>query len=371
MAKTYHAIGLMSGSSLDGLDIAYCRFTVDGAKIDWEILEAECVDYDEKWSTRLKKLYSQDGLTFAKTNTYYGHYMAQQVMRFIQKHEIEPDFIAAHGHTVFHEPEVRFTAQIGDGGAMAALTGYPVITGFRLHDVAIDGEGAPLAPIADKYLFNAYDFCLNLGGIANISSLSTDKLIAFDICATNLMLNFVARQLGFDYDQDGMGARVGTLNHYLLDELNNQDFFTHPYPKSMSNKWVQSRMIPILIRNRMAPEDKLATVTEHIATQITNSIKLIVQREGLSKPSYQMMVSGGGAFNKFLIERITARCAQEGLQVEIVVPEARVVEFKESLLMALMGVLRVENRPNVLASATGAKHDSISGAIYQGHLKTI
>jgi anhydro-N-acetylmuramic acid kinase len=373
MTKTYHAIGLMSGSSLDGLDIAFCRFDLDGEKFSWELLAHDCVPFDPRWTMRLKKLYSQDALTFAKTHTFFGHYMGELVSDFVRKHGLDPDFVASHGHTVFHEPEpeTRMTFQIGDGAALAVACGLPTITNFRQHDVRLGGEGAPLAPIADKYLFPGYDFYLNIGGIANLSANIDGRMIAFDVCAANTLLNFVAAQIGLDYDRDGRLASNGEVREFLLNDLNNDYHYRNPYPKSLSNKWVQSRMVPILIRTRLSPEDKARTVCEHISLQIGNAVSAILEREGLEKRPFRMLATGGGALNRFLMDNIQEVFDHERIEMDVVLPPASIVKFKEAILMAFMGVLRLENRQNVLRSATGASQDSISGAFYQGTIKTI
>ena len=371
MKKTYHAIGLMSGSSLDGLDIALCRFDLEGDQISWELLAQDCVPFDPKWTMRLKKLYSQDALTFAKAHTYFGHYMGELVSDFMRKFQVDADFVASHGHTVFHEPESRLSFQIGDGAALAVACGLPTITDFRQHDVALGGEGAPLAPIADKYLFPGYDFYLNIGGIANLSAQVDGKMIAFDVCAANTLLNFVAAQIGLDYDRDGRLAANGEVRKFLLDELNNDFHYRNPYPKSLSNKWVQSRMVPILIRTRLSPEDKARTVCEHISLQISHSVATVIDREGIPNRPFRLLATGGGALNRYLMDNIREVFEHDQLDVEVVLPSPEIVKFKEAILMAFMGVLRLENRPNVLQSATGASKDHIAGALYQGTKKTI
>lgn len=370
MKNTYHAIGLMSGSSLDGLDLAYCRFDLEGGTISWELLAQECVPFDPKWTMRLKKLYSQDALTFVKTHTYFGHYMGELVGDFVQKHGAKPDFVASHGHTVFHEPEARMTFQIGDGAALAVACGLPTISNFRQHDVALGGEGAPLAPIADKYLFAGYDFYLNIGGIANLSANVNGDMIAFDVCAANTLLNFVAAQIGLDYDRDGRLASNGQVREFLLDDLNNDYHYRNPYPKSISNKWVQSRMVPVLIRTRMSPEDKARTVCEHISLQISSSVSMIIQRENIDSRRFKMLATGGGALNRYLMNNIQEVFEHDGLEVELVLPSPEIIKFKEAILMAFMGVLRLTNTPNVLSSVTGAAQNNIGGAFYQG-TKTI
>lgn len=375
-AKTYKVIGLMSGSSLDGLDIAYCSFTVRPSEASiivtkWDLLQAATAPFSEQWRARLSHLPTVSALAFAKTHTYFGHYMAELVQPFLQKYSIEPDFIAAHGHTIFHYPDQNMTAQIGDGAALAALTGYPVICDFRTQDVAAGGEGAPLAPLADKLLFGEYDFFLNIGGIINISCNANGKYVAFDITAANQVLNELAKQLGLAYDADGQLAAAGSLSEQAFHDANDIPYFDAPYPKSLDNQWVREHIMPHFLHPQTTVEDRLRTTCEHIGYQTAKAIRQIVEREQLdtTKP-YRLLATGGGALNRFLVQTIERYC-QKVLDIEIIIPDQRIIEFKEAVLMALMGVLRVENVPNCLKTVTGAKRNAIGGAIYQGWKKII
>ncbi len=363
----------MSGSSLDGLDIALCNFKIDNtpqqeslAIQSWDVEIAETVPFSEKWKERLMALHDQNALVFSKTHTYFGHYMGELVNDFVQKHKIKPDFIASHGHTVFHYPENRLTVQIGDGAALAAITGYPVVSNFRTQDIAIEGEGTPLAPLADRYLFDGFDFYLNLGGIANITCNTGKKYVAFDIGAANQVLNILAEQLDADYDDNGQFAASGKLNPDLLELVNKIPFFQKAYPKSLDNQWVQTNMVPKYMIYPCSWEDKLHTACVQLAQQIGLSAKTIVQKEKLEKDSYKMFVTGGGAHNGFLIAKIKEYCQQE-FNIELVMPSKEIIEFKEAALMALLGVLRIENIPNCMHTVTGASRDTIGGAIYQGN----
>lgn len=376
-SKIYKAIGLMSGSSLDGVDIAFCSFEVQRSGVgerlivkDWQILEAETIPFSEKWKVRLSQLPDQNALIFAKTHTYLGHYLGAMLNDFIHRHQIEPHFIASHGHTIFHNPEERLTIQIGDGAAIAALTGFPVISNFRNQDIAINGEGAPVAPIVDKYLLAGHDFYLNLGGIANITSILPNKIIAFDICPANQLLNFLANQLGLEYDEGGQIAATGKIQEELLTIFNQADFYKKSYPKSLDNAWSKTAILNKLEQNSTAIPDQLCTLVEHIAYQISIAIQQIIKKENLQKKNYSILVTGGGAFNTFFIERLKANCQSIG-NVEIVLPDSTIIQFKEAILMAWMGVLRIENIPNVMKTVTGADRDSINGAIHQGWKKVI
>jgi len=367
-AKTYYAIGLMSGSSLDGLDIAYCSIQWNNGIVEqWELLKAETMRFSDVWKSRLSNLPTQDALVFAKTHTYLGHYMAQLVNTFVKKHQVEQlDFIASHGHTIFHNPDQRLSIQIGDGAALAALTGYTTITNFRTQDVALDGEGAPLAPLADQYLFGGYDFYLNLGGIANLSAHIPNKhWVAMDCAPANQVLNTLAMEKGAPYDYNGTWASQGQVNPALLEQAAHLDYYTTPYPKSLGNGWIRKQVLPIYLGAEISIEDKLATACEHTAIEIKNCIDQIIKKEAFEQASYKMLVTGGGAFNDYLIDTINAYCNQHQ-SIDIFLPDQAIIEFKEALLMALLGVLRLENTPNSLQSITGAKRHTINGAVYAG-----
>lgn len=365
--KNYKAIGLMSGSSLDGLDIACIDFEYENGKVNWNILEAETVPYSEMWQSRLLNLPHQSALAFAKTHTFYGHYLGELVNEFIEKHKIEPDFIASHGHTIFHNPNENFTVQIGDGAAIAAISGYPVVSNFREQDITLGGEGAPIAPIADKYLLPGYDFYLNLGGIDNISCNIHDRFVAFDIGSANQTLNAIAQGMDMEYDHDGRIAKTGELVEPLLKKANANEYYQETYPKSLANQYVQENLVPLFVNFDALWEDKMRTACEHIAFQIAKAISVVIEKEHFIKEKYRMIITGGGALNSFLVSCIRKHCEN----VEVVVPDRKIVEFKEAALMALMGLLRIENKTNTLHSVTGAKHDTFSGAFHQGFKRTI
>ncbi len=365
----------MSGSSLDGLDIAYCNFVVEKKDADlvvhdWEILAGDTLEFSEAWEARLSQLPTQNALNFSKTHTYLGHYMGAMVNDFIQQHQIDPNFIAAHGHTIFHDPMGRMTIQIGDGAALAAVTGFPVINQFRVQDIAIDGQGAPVAPIIDKYLLAGHDFYLNLGGIANITCVLADKILAFDVCPANQLLNALANQVNLPYDEDGMIARTGEVLPDLLKTINRADFYKTSYPKSLDNAWSKTAILSQIEPDNKAVPNQLCTFVEHIAYQIAFAIKQVIRKEKVTKKTFSLLATGGGAFNRYLMERLQEHC-NEVADIEVIIPSDAIIQFKEAALMAWMGVMRVENVPNVLRTVTGARRDTINGAIHQGWKKMI
>jgi anhydro-N-acetylmuramic acid kinase len=360
--QIYRVIGLMSGSSLDGLDIAYCRFSVSDNKWNFEIEHAETIPFTLAWIERLKALPKATAKELAEAHAHLGNYFGQLVASFIQQHQLQGkvDTVASHGHTIFHFPAQGFTTQIADGAAIAAQTGVPVVCDFRTTDIALGGQGTPIVPIGDKLLFTDYKFCLNIGGIANISAKTNSGIVAFDICAANQVLNYIAAQLGWEYDEDGKAAAQGKLKEELLQQLNALHFYNRPYPKSLDNSFSSVTVLPIIEQYDVPLHDKLCTYCEHIAIQIAAHIRTISERENLSvSVTDKLLITGGGALNKFLINRIAAHAG-----VQVIVPEKQIVQFKEALVIALMGVLRQRNEVNVLGSVTGALNDSVGGAVY-------
>lgn len=365
----YHVLGLMSGSSLDGLDLAYCRLDWQNGKVvEWEILKADTLPFSALWQRRLSNLPQQSALIFAKTHTYFGHYMAELVHQFLKAHAITTlDAIASHGHTIFHDPSRRLTVQIGDGAALAAQTGYTTICDFRTQDVALDGEGAPLAPLVEQHLLGGYDFYLNLGGIANVSApVAPERWVAFDCCPANQVLNGLAQELGAPYDDAGAWARAGQVLPDLLTQAAQFDFYHQPYPKSLGNGWIQQEVLPLYKAATGSWQDKLATACEHTAICIADALQQIIEQEQLPKEqTFRVLTTGGGTFNNYLLESIQAYC-ERSYNIEIHRPSEELIAYKEALLMALLGVLRLEGQPNSLKSVTGAQRNTVNGAIYYG-----
>ncbi len=354
----YKVIGLMSGSSLDGLDIVHVQLSEVRGQWSYEILHANCIPYSEQWSNDLRDAVNKNVGDFLKLHTSYGHYLGEQVNGFIAKHELshQVHFIASHGHTVFHEPQNRTTCQIGDGAAIAAVTGLPVINDLRVMDVALGGQGAPIVPIGDKLLFSNYDYLLNIGGIANVTVQS--KGIAFDICPANQVLNALAAREGKAMDENGDMASVGTLLPGILEELNDAHYYKQLPPKSLSNDAAMEVVFPHLLETDENNFDLLHTAAIHIVQQIVAALKHYLHQ----KEQATLLATGGGAFNTFLITELQKALAASNIIV--VVPDARVVKFKEALVMALIGTLRWREEVNVISSVTGATRDSVGGALW-------
>ena len=354
----YRAIGLMSGSSLDGLDIAYVEFLENAGKWSYEILAADCYEYPVEWIERLKNAIELDARDYLLLHTDYGHYIGEQVNRFVETNNLQykVGLVASHGHTTFHEPGNKMTGQIGDGAAIAAETRLPVVSDLRALDVAFGGQGAPIVPIGEKLLLGDYDYFLNIGGIANIS-LNAENYIAYDICPANRVLNMLAQEAGKQYDSEGQMARGGVVIDALLNELNALDYYNQPYPKSLANSFGVDVVYPIVKKYGASINDLLATYTAHIAQQIKNAVAAASNEK-------KLLVTGGGAFNTFLIESLQEVLKEKN--VSVVVPDENLVKYKEAIIMALIGVLRWREEYNVISSVTGAKRASIGGALWLG-----
>lgn len=354
--KIYKIIGLMSGTSLDGLDLAYCHIWNTNKKWEFVIKETKSVSYSPEMETKLKDaifLSASDLLQFHNT---YGTWLGQQAKTFIDEHKLDVDYIASHGHTTHHQPKKGLTFQIGSGQHLANESSIEVICDFRTNDVALGGQGAPLVPIGDKLLFSDYDFCLNLGGISNISFDFHDKRIAFDIGLANMGLNYITRKEGFAFDDGGKLARKGAINQAMLKALNSLEFYDLPFPKSIGYEWFIDQVKPIIDATEDTIENLLHTSIQHVCEKVAEEIL-----QNTTKSQSSLLVTGGGALNNFLIEKLQEKL---GSSVEVVVPSKTIIEFKEALVFALMGVLRINKQTNVMCSVTGARNDSSSGVIY-------
>ena len=339
----------MSGTSLDGLDICYSKFIKTKSNWDFQILTSETIPYSSEWEQSLRNAVNLSSEELLKLDVDYGFYLGEKTSEFISKHKIiNLDLIASHGHTVFHQPKNKFTLQIGDGRAIKSKINKTVIYDFRSQDVILGGNGAPLVPIGDELLFSNFDACLNLGGFSNISLKRNGKRIAFDICPVNIILNDLALKLGKKFDDNGDLARTGLIDYELLDQLNQLKFYQEKAPKSLGIEWINEQVLPLIKTQKT--EDLLATFTEHAATQIANIFDFYNIQN--------VLITGGGAYNSYLIEKIKSRT-----ETEIQIPKKEIIEYKEALIFAFMGVLRSLNLDNVLSSATGSQNDHCSGLV--------
>lgn len=402
----YKVIGLMSGSSLDGLDIAYVHLqertsTKKDSPRQWEftILHAACYPYPPEWRQALASARDLSALEYQLLHTRYGHYLGAQVLRFIEEHNLhyQVQLIASHGHTTFHAPEHRMTAQLGDGAALAADVKINVVSDLRAMDVALGGQGAPIVPVGERLLLQDYSYFLNLGGIANISVHKENSFVAFDVCPANRVLNELALLAGKEYDAGGEMASKGQVLEGLLRQLNELAYYDKPYPKSLPNEFGTETVLPLMreavegmegegvdqgAEGGVSIEDALRTYVEHVGVQVVRAVSGDLRGEsgelragigegpagGGEVPAAvggkKMLVTGGGAHNTFLMARLRELLAPLG--VEVVVPDGQLVDYKEALVMALIGVLRWREENNIFASVTGASRDSIGGAVWIG-----
>jgi anhydro-N-acetylmuramic acid kinase len=351
----YSVIGLMSGTSIDGVDIACCEFEKVRNTWNFKVLVADTIQYDNIWKKRLQEAHLvKDVKDFLMLDKEYGAFLGQHVNHFIERHGVSCQIIASHGHTVFHEPEKKITVQLGHGASIAAITGITTINDFRSMDVALNGQGAPLVPVGDQLLFNNYDYCLNLGGFANISFTNFKKRIAFDVCPVNTVLNAMAIKLNKPFDRKGEIGEEGEIIDNLLLKLNNLPYYYLDPPKSLAREWLEKDFLPLIEPCKNIPHI-LRTLYEHIADQVSTSVKC-------SKDN-KVLVTGGGAYNSFLMSRIKSKSA-----AEFQLPDPVLIDFKEALIFAFLGVLRHRNEINCLASVTGADRDSICGTIHPGRI---
>lgn len=351
--NNYNVIGVMSGTSLDGIDVSHIKFYLNDSKWTFEILESETIGYSQSWINQLKSAVDFSETELEKLNQEYTKLLATIISTFIEKHKIENlDAVCSHGHTILHQPQNGFTLQIGNLPEIATLIQQTVVCDFRVQDVKLGGQGAPLVPIGDRILFSEYDYCMNLGGFSNVSFEQNDNRIAFDISPVNTVLNYYANQLGMDYDDKGQLSRTGKVNENLLKKLNALDFYQQKFPKSLGFEFVKEIVLPLIEKYEIPIEDKLRTFTEHLALQTALALP---DKKG------RILITGGGAHNNFIIERIQFHLPE----MEIIIPSAKIMEFKEALIFALLGVLKLREEINVLSSVTGSKSDHSSGEIYK------
>lgn len=349
LPKINRLLGLMSGTSVDGLDIAGCVFDDESG---YSIEFFETVSYDSEMHSRLLNAHKLSGFELAVLENDYSEWTAIQIKRWLKRYDFSPQAIGAHGHTVFHRPDLHLTLQILDGALLAAKTGIPVVCDFRRADLALGGQGAPLVPIGDRLLFGKYDACVNLGGFANISYEAKNRRVAFDVCAANTVLNDLAQRLGRDFDESGQLARSGKMIDALYQNLSSIEYYRLPPPKSLGREWVDERIRPLVFDAKNPVVDLLHTYTLHIADRIAEALNSLESPE-------RVLITGGGAFNTFLIDSIRQRSASR-----ITLPESTLIDGKEALIFALLAKLRLENQVNVLGSVTGATRDHCAGSVH-------
>mgnify|MGYP005620752483 FL=1 len=350
--NSIYVIGLMSGTSLDGLDICFVSFKKSNYS-KYNIINSKTYSYNEKWIEKLKKSIFLNKQELKKIDIEYGTLISNYLKEFISEFSIDKiDLISSHGHTVFHEPNKGKTLQIGDGKTINKIVKTDVVCDFRTQDVEYKGQGAPLVPIGDLDLFSNYKFCLNLGGFSNVSIKDNNKIKAFDICPVNTVLNHYSKKMGYTFDQDGVLSKKGTVNLDLLNQLNQMSFYNKLGPKSLGIEFVKSKVIPLIDSHILNPKDILRTYIEHISDQISKSIG--------SYFNDRILVSGGGTYNNTLIDSIKTK-----VKSKVIVPDSQIIDYKEALIFAYMGLLKSKEKINCLKSVTGAIKDHSSGKIFR------
>ena len=348
--QEYFVIGVMSGTSLDGVDLAYIHFKND-KKWSYEIICAEMVAYDTVWEAKLRDGVDYSEKQLGNLNRSYTKLLAEVINDFVEKHQLKNiDAVCSHGHTILHQPENKLTLQIGNLKELSHLINQNVVCDFRVQDVELGGQGAPLVPVGDQLLFFEYTYCVNLGGFSNISTALNNERIAYDICPVNIVLNYYVQQLGFSYDDKGGIAASGIVNEVLLKKLNELPFYDKTPPKSLGLEWVKIEIVPLIDSFELSVKDVLRTFIEHVAIQIGKELK---------QDNSLVLITGGGVYNSFLIERI-----RKYSLVNIDIPTADLIEYKEALIFGLLGVLKLREEVNVLASVTGAEKNHSSGNIF-------
>ena len=361
----YRAIGIMSGSSLDGLDIVFASFEETRGNWSYEMTAAATYEYSEEWQRKLGQVTGLSAYDYLQLHAAYGKWIGESINMFIHQYQLhhQVQLIASHGHTVFHAPQNGFTAQLGCGAIIAAITGINVVSDLRMMDVALGGQGAPIVPVGEKLLFADYDLLLNIGGIANISCKTNEEYIAFDVCPANRILNILAAKEEKQYDENGAMAAEGIVHDGLLENLNDLNYYALPFPKSLDNNFGNQTVLPIIESyGQIETEDALRTYVEHIVMQVANAVKLLNHQYIINNK--KLFITGGGAFNSFLMSRLQQEL--KPLQFEIILPAQNVIKYKEALIMALLGLLRWREENTVLQSVTGAERSSIGGAVWIG-----
>ncbi len=354
--EKFKVLGVMSGTSLDGIDCAVVEFTRNNNQWYFNFILGETIPYSQAWQSKLSTAIHLSDTDLHLLNIEYTYFLAELLDHFIADNNLNDlDFISSHGHTVLHQPEKGITLQIGNLPIVTDMLSVPFVCDFRVQDVQLGGQGAPLVPIGDRLLFADYDYCLNLGGFSNISFEKNNERIAFDICPVNTLLNHFAKKLGNDFDESGKLAASGTINQDLLNELNNLSFYNQQGPKSLGIEQVNAVYLPLIEKYQLSAQDHLATLTEHIAYQIASVLK---------NQKSKLLVTGGGAFNDHLINRLKFYASE----TTVVLGSKELIEFKEAVIFAFLGVLRVTNTDNVLNSVTGASKNHCSGNIFNEEL---
>ena len=350
--SSYKVLGIMSGTSLDGIDLCIASYFLVNDQWTYKILAAKTLPYSDNWKQILINCETASGEELINYHFEYGAFLGKTALSFINESKEAVDFIASHGHTIFHQTENGFTFQLGHGGSIAVNSKHQVISDFRSQDVALGGQGAPLVPVGDQGLFSAYSCCINLGGICNFSYEKKGELLAYDIAPCNMVLNYLMKKyFSKEYDLNGNTAKKGKIDQSLLNQLNELEYYQQKPPKSLGKEWIFRKVIPLIDLHTALPEDKLNTFTFHIASQIANTIK----EEQIKN---NILVSGGGTKNLFLINQLR-KCG-----VTVFIPDDQLIDFKEALIFGYLGIKRLREEINIYKSVTASSKNTSSGGSY-------
>ncbi|PDH52476.1 MAG: anhydro-N-acetylmuramic acid kinase [Cryomorphaceae bacterium MED-G14] len=342
-------IGVMSGTSLDGLDLCHVIFDLKNLS-DFKIANSISISYNSNILEKLHNIVERESEEINNIDIVYGTFIGESINKFISDFNLKNiNLISSHGHTVFHQPEMGITLQIGNGEIINKMTGIKTVNNFRAQDLSLKGQGAPLVPIGDKILFSKFKYCLNLGGFINLSIKSDNQITAYDICPLNTVLNFYSKKMGYEYDKNGILSSRGKINIDLFNELNSISFYFKKNPKSLGIEFVIDKIFPLIDSYKISEEEILATFVKHAAFQISKNIN----------DSEKVLLSGGGTYNNNLVDIL-----RNEYNINIFIPNKQIIDFKEALIFALLGVLRIQNKTNCLKSVTGAEKDHSSGDIY-------
>jgi len=348
-------LGLMSGSSLDGIDMALCSFSGLGESLQWKLIHSVHVPFEPKWKKLLQDLPGSSAYDLSLADYDFGNLLGASSKKYFS--DFKPDYIASHGHTIFHYPALKMTCQIGNGAVIASASGINTICDFRSMDIGYGGQGAPIVSLFDLDFFGGLDVLVNLGGIANLTVPDKNQTIAYDIGPCNQLLNYLAGSIGLEYDQDGLLAAQGEIDQNLLKTLSGHSYFDRTFPKTLDNGYIFNEFVPILDKSKASVQDKLRTVVELIAKMLSREITMHLANH---KTKAGVMFTGGGAKNTFLMETFR----KKAVGFEMIETDDEMIDFKEAIMMAYLGYLRVKGKINVLSKVTGASKDSIGGSIY-------
>lgn len=345
----------MSGTSLDGLDLCAVEFERTNGRWTYRIHAFETIPYrGTLWPEHLTAAYRDRGALRTQVSHEFALWCQGQWLDFGARHQFAAHAVAHHGHTVEHDPLRGITVQIGHEASAFASSPIPVVGDFRSGNVARGGQGAPLVPLADRDLFEDFAVCVNLGGFSNASWTDGGGLRrAGDLGPCNGLLNPLAGELGRDYDPEGTYAATGTARP--TPDLEKLHYYGAPFPKSLGREWMETDFLPAFNAKRPnRTEDALATASAHIAWSIAQGLR------AANAPKGPALLSGGGAYNTDLIRRLR----ETAPEWEWTVAPKDILEAKEALAFAYLGLLRLRGEPNVLASYAGGTADGCDGSIF-------